>query len=581
MKCYSSRHRPAADSCSLLAPVVPEYTIIKSLDSSSKSEIRGITLWDCVDLLTVESALEYRRGAGPPPALPSPSSSFSSAAGGGRHSAWKESLSEPHGWAEGVESFDQERLVGFEGTMEDLVSDISTHFLPMAVRDVLMAGVNPAMGLLLEGATGTGKTFLLRAAAAFFAQNPRCVAHTEMVRCRELLEKPTLEVLTALTDAFERAKRNAPTLLCLDDLDRLCPSQSKLAEEGGAMGSSGLEEKVGLISLHLNRLCEQLDREVRDGFRTARRVCRDDSHLKCFDTRCSGTDCFAFPRGGGGGCFLVEEVLSRALFKSVYFLASASSFDSIRRETSFFPFHLLKRSLPIQPLRNNGKIAILRRALEKLGCPWNAAESLAADVRRDELYSILDGFTVSDINNFATRISAVVYSKTSPSPLFSVPVEFRSVIRSPLTGSNPEDGFNGQRRRLCTMFEDIREAAKQFAHSSSAIEAKIKENLKGPGKKVSWADIGGFESVKNEIFAVIRLPSIFSKIYREAPLRLPRAILLYGPPGCGKTLFAQAAGNDFGANFICVRGPQLLDKYIGASEKVFLSSLIAVLGSNC
>jgi peroxin-1 len=48
---------------------------------------------------------------------------------------------------------------------------------------------------------------------------------------------------------------------------------------------------------------------------------------------------------------------------------------------------------------------------------------------------------------------------------------------------------------------------------------------------------------------------------------MPRAILLYGPPGCGKTILAQAAASECGLAFISIRGPELLNKYIGASEK--------------
>ena len=74
--------------------------------------------------------------------------------------------------------------------------------------------------------------------------------------------------------------------------------------------------------------------------------------------------------------------------------------------------------------------------------------------------------------------------------------------------------------------------------------------------------------MKSNVLGVLRLPTIFRRLYQRVPVRLPRAILLYGPPGCGKTAIAQAAGNDFGKNgFVCVRGPQLLDKYIGESEK--------------
>ena len=65
----------------------------------------------------------------------------------------------------------------------------------------------------------------------------------------------------------------------------------------------------------------------------------------------------------------------------------------------------------------------------------------------------------------------------------------------------------------------------------------------------------------------LEMPARFAPLYDASPLRLPSGVLLFGPPGCGKTLLAGAVANESGLNFISVKGPEVLNKYIGASEQ--------------
>jgi peroxin-1 len=97
--------------------------------------------------------------------------------------------------------------------------------------------------------------------------------------------------------------------------------------------------------------------------------------------------------------------------------------------------------------------------------------------------------------------------------------------------------------------------------------------------QTQWSHVGGYSQVRESILEVLRYPLIYKKLFRDSPIKLPRAILLYGPPGCGKTFIAQAAGAEFGLGFISIRGPQLLDKYIGASEKAVRDLFAQAVGS--
>lgn len=79
--------------------------------------------------------------------------------------------------------------------------------------------------------------------------------------------------------------------------------------------------------------------------------------------------------------------------------------------------------------------------------------------------------------------------------------------------------------------------------------------------------MAGYEDIKKTIIDVIHLPIKYSFIFQNLPISLSKGILLYGPSGCGKTFIANAIANQFKLNFISVKGPELLNKYIGESER--------------
>ncbi|MFY9457896.1 MAG: CDC48 family AAA ATPase [Candidatus Spechtbacterales bacterium] len=84
---------------------------------------------------------------------------------------------------------------------------------------------------------------------------------------------------------------------------------------------------------------------------------------------------------------------------------------------------------------------------------------------------------------------------------------------------------------------------------------------------VKWGDIGGLNDIKETLKETIEWPLRYAKLFEEADVVPPKGILLYGPPGCGKTLLAKAVASESGVNFISIKGPQLFSKYIGESER--------------
>ncbi|HOT94752.1 MAG TPA: CDC48 family AAA ATPase [Methanoregulaceae archaeon] len=84
---------------------------------------------------------------------------------------------------------------------------------------------------------------------------------------------------------------------------------------------------------------------------------------------------------------------------------------------------------------------------------------------------------------------------------------------------------------------------------------------------VTWADVGGLEEVKAELQETVEWPLRYADVFERLRTAAPKGVLLFGPPGTGKTLLAKAVANESDSNFISVKGPELLSKWVGESEK--------------
>ncbi|KAJ1971657.1 Peroxisome biosynthesis protein pex1 [Dimargaris xerosporica] len=132
--------------------------------------------------------------------------------------------------------------------------------------------------------------------------------------------------------------------------------------------------------------------------------------------------------------------------------------------------------------------------------------------------------------------------------------------KSNVTGEGLEVQHGATEALLCVAKEDF----------DYVLRSYVPTTLKGVSlykSDVQWTDIGGLWETKQTLIETLELPTKFSKIFDQCPLRLRSGILLYGYPGCGKTLLASAVAKECGLNFIYVKGPEILNKYIGASEQ--------------
>lgn len=85
--------------------------------------------------------------------------------------------------------------------------------------------------------------------------------------------------------------------------------------------------------------------------------------------------------------------------------------------------------------------------------------------------------------------------------------------------------------------------------------------------KVYWSDIGGQEELKKKMKEMIELPLQYSETFAKLGVKCPKGVLMYGPPGCSKTLTAKALATESGINFLAVKGPEVFNKFVGESEK--------------
>ncbi|KAL8663655.1 MAG: hypothetical protein Q9202_003725 [Teloschistes flavicans] len=106
-----------------------------------------------------------------------------------------------------------------------------------------------------------------------------------------------------------------------------------------------------------------------------------------------------------------------------------------------------------------------------------------------------------------------------------------------------------------------------FKHALQGFVPATLRNVALQSSSTTFSSIGGLKATRKTLLETLQYPTLYAPIFAQCPLRLRSGILLYGYPGCGKTLLASAIAGECGLNFISVKGPEILNKYIGASEK--------------
>jgi len=169
---------------------------------------------------------------------------------------------------------------------------------------------------------------------------------------------------------------------------------------------------------------------------------------------------------------------------------------------------------------------------------------LAKNVNLKELAAVTHGFVGADLSALCKEAAMIVLRRILP--------ELRLKEEEPI----PKEILE----QLYVTHQDFKEALKVVRPSAMREVLVEIPNLK-------WSDIGGLEDVKQELIEAVEWPIKYPESFKRLGVRAPRGILLYGAPGTGKTLLAKAVANESEANFILVKGPELLSKWVGESEK--------------
>ena len=106
-----------------------------------------------------------------------------------------------------------------------------------------------------------------------------------------------------------------------------------------------------------------------------------------------------------------------------------------------------------------------------------------------------------------------------------------------------------------------------FVKATNLIEPSAMREVMVEIPDVSWEDIGGLEDIKQELREAVEWPLKYPKLFEKAGIRPLNGILLFGPPGCGKTLLAKAIATESKSNFIAIKGPEIYSKWVGESER--------------
>jgi len=127
--------------------------------------------------------------------------------------------------------------------------------------------------------------------------------------------------------------------------------------------------------------------------------------------------------------------------------------------------------------------------------------------------------------------------------------------------------LNLDERISSDMLEKIEVTKNDFDIAMKGIEPSAMREILIRTPNVSWNDIGGLEDVKKQLIEAVEWPLKTPEKFKRLGIRMPKGIFLYGPPGCGKTMLAKAVAKESNANFISIKGPELLSKWVGESEK--------------
>ncbi|MEM0266011.1 MAG: CDC48 family AAA ATPase, partial [Archaeoglobaceae archaeon] len=384
-------------------------------------------------------------------------------------------------------------------------------------------GIEPPKGVLLYGPPGTGKTLIAKAVAN------EVNAHFISISGPEIMSKFYGESEQRLREIFEEAKQNAPSIIFIDEIDSIAPKREEVTGEVERRVVAqllalmdGLESRGQVIVIAATNRPDAIDPALRRPGRFDREIeigvpdKEGRKEILQIHTRSMPIE----PEYSRKDVLEVLEAL-KTRFEKKFIEDMKEKVNKAKDEKEIR--EVLSRD---ENLFREVKAKLIDAMLEDLANRTNGfvGADLAALAKEAAMHALRDRMEKGEIDIEAKEIPAEVLSK------------------------------------LVVTKKDFDEALK-FIEPSAMREVLVEV------PKIRWEDIGGLENVKQELREAIEWPLKFPDLFRATNIKPPKGILLYGPPGTGKTLLAKAVANESNANFISVKGPELLSKWVGESEK--------------
>ncbi|KAJ3479066.1 hypothetical protein NLI96_g9329 [Meripilus lineatus] len=426
-------------------------------------------------------------------------------------------------------------LGGVESCIEKMLELVA---MPLCHPEIyLHTGVQPPRGVLLHGPPGCGKTLLANAMAGELGLPFISISAPSVVSGMSGESEKTLR------DTFEEAKRVAPCLLFIDEIDAITPKRESAQREMerrivaqfltcmDELSWDKTENKPVIVMGATNRpdsLDAALRRAGRFDHEISMGVPDDEARaqiLRVLSSKLRLEGDFNFTALAKSTPGYVGADLA-ALTGAAGIIAVKRIFKQLSDGTLVLPISLINENPepdvpmavdPPQEPEANGQMV-----------------SLAPPEPSGSKPALFSTFTLS-----------------SSSPASSI-IHFLRAHPNPLTES-----------QLSPLFI----TSSDFQLALTQIQPSSKREGFATIPDVSWSDIGALQSTREELQMAIVQPIRRPELFKMVGIESACGVLLWGPPGCGKTLLAKAVANESRANFISVKGPELLNKYVGESER--------------
>ncbi|KAF2645462.1 peroxisome biosynthesis protein-like protein (PAS1/Peroxin-1) [Massarina eburnea CBS 473.64] len=384
--------------------------------------------------------------------------------------------------------------------------------------DQLQSHLNHNSSVLLTGGLGAGKSNCAQLLA--HQLRTQFLFNTIYFPCRKLVNdetrvstiKETLNRLFASAAWGARSGGNA--IIILDDLDKLCPVETEL-QVGNENGRSR-HVSESIISI-------------------VRQYCSVDSGVVLLATAQAKESLNNVIIGG----HIVQEIVS----------LKAPNKDGRRKVLEMLAHRDEKPQGP-QPPKTNGHSFPVSPNTSRPSTSHRSQTS-GGSVQYDGATEE-DGFVVDSAIDFLDLAGQTDGYMPGDLVLLTSRARNEALIRSVTGDSNTTS--------VLLTRDDYSSALAGFTPASL-------RNVTLQTSTTKWDSIGGLLETRQILLETLQYPTTYAPIFAQCPLRLRSGLLLYGFPGCGKTLLASAVAGECGLNFISVKGPEILNKYIGASEK--------------